>query len=77
MQNEETTVFGVSPPHPELKRLEPLLGTWTSEAHTLPAGDPLRNGLSVEYAVVLAAIAVVATVIAAMAFDRRDVGVST
>jgi hypothetical protein len=35
MENEATTAFGVAPPHPELKRLEPLLGTWTSEAHTL------------------------------------------
>jgi Protein of unknown function (DUF1579) len=26
--------FGAQPPDPELKRLEPLLGTWTSKDHT-------------------------------------------
>ena len=28
------TAFAAPPPHPELKRLEPLLGTWRSEDHT-------------------------------------------
>jgi hypothetical protein len=28
------SAFDVPPPDPELKRLEPLLGTWTSEGHT-------------------------------------------
>jgi Protein of unknown function (DUF1579) len=31
MHDEEMTAFGVAPPHPELKRLEPLLGTWKAE----------------------------------------------
>jgi hypothetical protein len=39
------------------------------------AGDPLRTDLSVEHAVVLVAVA--ATVVAVVAFDRRDARVST
>jgi hypothetical protein len=35
MRNEEQTVFGVVPPHSELKRLEPLLGNWKAENQTL------------------------------------------
>jgi hypothetical protein len=35
MHDEELTAFGVAPPHPELKRLEPLLGSWTTEDRTL------------------------------------------
>jgi hypothetical protein len=41
------------------------------------AGDPLRTDLSVEHAVVLVAVAAAATVVAVVAFDGRDVGVST
>jgi hypothetical protein len=34
--NEEAlTEFGIAPPHPELKRLEPLVGTWRAEDDTL------------------------------------------
>jgi Protein of unknown function (DUF1579) len=35
MHSEELTEFGVAPPHPELKRLEPLLGNWKAENRTL------------------------------------------
>jgi hypothetical protein len=35
MKDAETTVFGAVPPHPELKRLEPLLGAWEAEDQTL------------------------------------------
>jgi hypothetical protein len=28
------TAFGVLPPHPELRRLEPLVGRWRAEEHT-------------------------------------------
>jgi hypothetical protein len=31
MHSEELTEFGVAPPHPELKRLEPLLENWKAE----------------------------------------------
>jgi Protein of unknown function (DUF1579) len=31
----EQTPFGAPPPDPELKRLEPLVGSWRSEEHTL------------------------------------------
>jgi Protein of unknown function (DUF1579) len=31
----EQTPFGAPPPDPELRRLNPLLGKWRSEAHTL------------------------------------------
>jgi hypothetical protein len=35
MHNEEPTAFGAAPPHPELTRLEPLLGNWKAEDQTL------------------------------------------
>ena len=34
MGDENTSIFGVPPPDPELKRLEPLVGTWRTEDHT-------------------------------------------
>ncbi len=33
--DQDTTAFGAPPPDPELKRLEPLLGVWKTEANTL------------------------------------------
>jgi hypothetical protein len=33
--DEELTVFGAPPPDPELRRLEPLIGTWRADDHTL------------------------------------------
>jgi hypothetical protein len=33
-ENSDDGADVVPPPHPELKRLEPLVGTWRSEAHT-------------------------------------------
>src|SRR5262245_1854201 len=30
----DRSAFGAPPPDPELKRLEPLLGTWTTQGHT-------------------------------------------
>jgi beta-exotoxin I transport system permease protein len=50
---------------------------WLSPWYHYAAGDPLRSGLSVGHALVLAGIAAVAVVVAVLAFDRRDVGVST
>jgi ketosteroid isomerase-like protein len=42
-----TELPAVPPPDPELRRLEPLLGTWTSEGHTLNSvlgpGVPVRS----------------------------------
>jgi hypothetical protein len=32
--SSEQAAFDVPPPDPELKRLEPLLGTWTTQGHT-------------------------------------------
>lgn len=32
--NAGQSTFEAPPPHPELQRLEPLLGTWTTEEHT-------------------------------------------
>jgi Protein of unknown function (DUF1579) len=32
---DDQSAFAAPPPDPELKRLEPLLGTWTTEDHTL------------------------------------------
>jgi Protein of unknown function (DUF1579) len=47
MHDEELTAFGVAPPHPELKRLEPLLGTWKAEDRArdtvLGSGVPVRS----------------------------------
>jgi Protein of unknown function (DUF1579) len=47
MPDEELTAFGVAPPHPELKRLEPLLGTWKAEDRApytvLGSGVPVRS----------------------------------
>jgi Protein of unknown function (DUF1579) len=47
MDRDEPTAFGVAPPHPELKRLEPLIGAWTTEAHTVDTafgpGVPVRS----------------------------------
>jgi hypothetical protein len=34
MTQREERPFHVPPPDPELRRLEPLIGTWTSEDHT-------------------------------------------
>jgi hypothetical protein len=32
--NTDHSTFAVQPPDPELRRLEPLVGTWRTEAHT-------------------------------------------
>ena len=32
--NDDNGGESVPPPHPELERLDPLLGTWRSEEHT-------------------------------------------
>jgi ABC-2 type transport system permease protein len=50
---------------------------WLSPWYHYVAGNPLREGLSPGNALVLLAIAVVAAAVAIVAFDRRDVGVST
>ncbi|MGH3017605.1 MAG: ABC transporter permease [Gaiellaceae bacterium] len=50
---------------------------WLSPWYHYVAGDPLREGLSPGNALVLVAIAGVAAAVAVLAFDRRDVGVST
>jgi Protein of unknown function (DUF1579) len=46
-EGQELTEFGVPPPDPELRRLEPLVGSWRSEEHTLASvagpGVPVRN----------------------------------
>ncbi len=34
-RDKDTTAFGAPTPDPELKRLEPLLGAWKTEANTL------------------------------------------
>src|SRR5215204_3668612 len=43
----DRTAFAALPPNPELKRLEPLLGTWRTEGHTqnsvLGPGVPMRS----------------------------------
>src|SRR5215217_5174092 len=43
----DRTAFAAPPPDPELKRLEPLLGTWRTEGHTqnsvLGPGVPMRS----------------------------------
>jgi Protein of unknown function (DUF1579) len=43
----ERTAFGAPPPDPELRRFDPLVGTWRSEDHTLDGvygpGVPVRN----------------------------------
>ncbi|HYJ70770.1 MAG TPA: DUF1579 family protein [Nocardioidaceae bacterium] len=45
--NHEAAEFGAPPPSPELKRLQPLVGTWESEDHTLNSvlgpGVPVRS----------------------------------
>jgi hypothetical protein len=45
--DEEQTAFGAPPPDPELRRLDPLVGTWRSEDHTLDGvfgpGVPVSN----------------------------------
>jgi hypothetical protein len=51
IHSEGLTEFGVAPPHPELKRLDPLLGSWKAEEQTLDsvfgpgvsARDPSRG----------------------------------
>jgi hypothetical protein len=47
MHSEGLTEFGVAPPHPELKRLDPLLGSWKAEDQTLDGvlgpGVPVRS----------------------------------
>jgi ABC-2 type transport system permease protein len=50
---------------------------WLSPWYHYAAGDPLREGLSVGHALVLVAVSAAAAVLAVVAFDRRDVGVST
>jgi hypothetical protein len=44
---DDEPAFAVPPPDPELKRLEPLLGTWKAEDHTLDGvfgpGVPVRS----------------------------------
>jgi hypothetical protein len=44
---EDEPAFAAPPPDPELKRLEPLLGTWRTEDHTLNGvfgpGVPVRS----------------------------------
>ena len=50
---------------------------WLSPWYHYAAGDPLRSGLSVGHVLVLAGIAAVATALAVVAFDHRDVGVSS
>ena len=51
--NNTATEFGVAPPDPELKRLEPLIGTWHAEEKTeagvLGPGVPVRNDESCEW----------------------------
>jgi hypothetical protein len=43
----DQTTFEIPPPSPELKRLEPLIGTWTAEENTLDShfgpGVPVRS----------------------------------
>lgn len=47
MANREEGPFDVPPPDPELRRLEPLIGSWTSVDHTedtvVGPGVPVRN----------------------------------
>lgn len=50
---------------------------WLSPWHHYVAGDPLREGIATGHALVLVAIAAVAAVVAVLAFDRRDIGVSS
>lgn len=50
---------------------------WLSPWYHYVAGDPLREGLSAGHALVLVAIAVVAAAAAVVAFERRDIGVSS
>ncbi|HEY6031293.1 MAG TPA: ABC transporter permease subunit [Gaiellaceae bacterium] len=50
--------------------LEPA--RWVSPFFHYAAGDPLRNGLSLWHALVLAGIALVAAALALPAFERRD-----
>ena len=50
---------------------------WLSPWYHYAAGDPLREGLSAGHALVLVAVSAGAAVLAIVAFDRRDVGVST
>jgi hypothetical protein len=44
---EEKTAFGAPPPDPELRRLDPLVGAWRAEDHTLDSvygpGVPVRS----------------------------------
>jgi hypothetical protein len=53
MHDEELTAFGVPPPHRELKRLEPLLGSWKAEDRTLDSvygpGVPVRSTEAVRW----------------------------
>ena len=47
MAESEGASFGVPPPDPELRRLEPLIGTWTAADRTedtyIGPGVPVRN----------------------------------
>jgi hypothetical protein len=46
-QGPEQTAFGAPLPDPELRRLEPLAGSWITEDHTLDGvfgpGVPVRS----------------------------------
>jgi Protein of unknown function (DUF1579) len=43
----DSSAFAAPPPHPELKRLEPLIGVWSAEEHTedsvIGPGVPVRS----------------------------------
>jgi hypothetical protein len=47
---QQETAFGAPPPDPELRRLDPLVGTWRAEDHTLEnvygPGVPVKSGES-------------------------------
>jgi hypothetical protein len=50
---DDATPFAVPPPDPELRRLEPLLGTWRAEEHTeesvLGPGVPVTSNESFQW----------------------------
>ena len=50
---------------------------WLSPFYHYAAGDPLRHGLEPAHALVLVGIAAVAAIVGLVAFDRRDIGVSS
>ena len=53
MAEREGVSFGVPPPSPELRRLEPLIGTWTAADRTedtfIGPGVPVRNRESFQW----------------------------